>query len=621
MPIVTVSVLLTTFKDSLLKLFSDVKTEVEFFIDNGLSEYIESIQAKFAYTKTFLYRNETVKFSDIFFPVSLKINNKGKKITTCEDLFKNSQFATIIGTAGSGKTMLMKHFFLTSIDNSYKIPIYIELRNLNDYDKSFTEFIYEVIFNNKLSPDQKILERLLATGQFILLLDGYDEIYSDRKNKITNDIDKFIDRYSKNHFLISSRPSSGIESLPRFNNYFVQELSNTEVFEFIDLVLKGNAEKDLATKIKDVISKSFDNEYSNFLRSPLLLSMFILTFNTYPELPKKKSKFYWNVFDTLANKHDTFTKKAGYQHERKTKLHNEDFEKILQWFAFKSLFQGKLNFDSHYFSTTLTQIKASLNYEFSVPDLIQDLTLAVSIIVIDGIEYRFPHKSLQEYFCASLIKDQSNDAKDKIYKSKLPSYVKGSTGGFDNFWNLCYELDLISFIKYFLIFHLERFKDQIKNEDKVKQLKNYFKVSGFGDAISFSNDMVGFPAGLQYITSFAVYVAIMKYLGMGDIMEQLSLNNAFQTPLFDLISDTKIATYKAYLINNVHYLSNGTDDSDIHYLVFHDHWNKNIESLLIQGKLEERLEEILQSIDLKIKELEEVVKSVEQVTDDLLNLD
>ena len=377
MALATILSLIGTFKEQLISACTDVKNEAEFFLNGGLPTYIESIESKFLNTKTFLYRNENVPFYDVFFPVSLRNGNVKKKVTTYNELFGTSRFVTINGTAGSGKTMLMKHFFLTSIRDYYKIPLFIELRNLNDYEGSLTDFIYEVIFNNRLSPDKRILERLLESGSFILLLDGYDEIYSSKKNKFTIDLDKFIDRYAKNNFVISSRLGSGLESFPRFDNFYLEELTTEEIFEFTDLVLKCNPDKNFAVKINGAIKKSVNSDYSNLLKSPLLLSMFILTFNSYPELPRLKSKFYWNMFDTLTTRHNNYTKTGGYIYERKTGLKNDDFEKILTCFSYISYFEQKWSFDTEYLNTTLYKIKQRLNYDFSIDDLIQDLENAL----------------------------------------------------------------------------------------------------------------------------------------------------------------------------------------------------------------------------------------------------
>jgi hypothetical protein len=624
MPIATsIITLIGTFKDPILKFFSDTKDEVSFFLDNGLSDYINSIYDKFVRTKTFLYRNETVPFYDVFFPVSLKIGPHVVKVTTYQELFGDSNYVSIIGNAGSGKTMLMKHFFLTSINDIYKIPLFIELRNLNDFDGSFAEYLTQVIFNNKLTPNKKILERLLETGEFIFLLDGYDELYSAKKNLVTSDLEKFIDRYSKNSFIISSRPNSGIESISRFNNYFVQPLTKFEISHFIDLVLKGNNDKELGVKIKSVISKPDNKDYNNFLSSPLLLSMFILTFNTYPELPKKKSKFYWNVFDTLATKHDSFTKKGGYQHERKTGLQNEEYDEILRWFSYLSLFEGRFNFDSQYLTSKLNEIKANFKYEFNTEHLIEDLTLAIAIILVDGIEYKFPHKSLQEYFCAMLIKDLPADKKEKLYKSKFHSHSRASNGSEENFWNLCMELDKPSFTEFFLIDKLKEFKSFFEGHTPEGRFKILCGLSDHSVQVCLGDDDdddTDFLSSYTYLTSVRVYDSLLKYLSIPTLLQFTFHELSLQLPI----------EVNHYLKQNVDRLEEvkesgeNNDDDEMQVLAYHasliELWSHNLWNIINKSNFPILLEDILESVDSKIVELEKSLEEESKLAGNLLDL-
>lgn len=126
--------------------------------------------------------------------------------------------------------------------------------------------------------------------------------------------------------------------MSRFQNYYVNELDDTEIKQFIQKQLSIVSESDLSMKIIEVIDKPESQAYKEYLRSPLLLSMFILTFKQFPDLPKSKNKFYYNVFDTLITKHDSLSKRGGFQHERMTGLQNEDIEIILKWFSYLTLF-------------------------------------------------------------------------------------------------------------------------------------------------------------------------------------------------------------------------------------------------------------------------------------------
>lgn len=312
--------LIGTFKDQLLNLGNNIKDECLFIYKNGLIDYINNFYEKYSSIKTFIYRYEKVNFYDIYYPIKIRNYELYLKENDFDEIFKNYQYLTIIGNAGSGKSMLTKHIFLSSAENCKHIPIIIELRNLNDCKETIEEYVTKIITQNKISPNDKITERILKEGNFIFLLDGYDEIYSEIKNKITTDIENFVDKYYKNIFIVTSRPVANAESLSRFDNFEVQSLEEFEIHEFIKMQLSLQENDELERKIMYEINKHENDEYREYLSSPLLLSMFIFTFNNYPELPKQKSKFYWNVFDTLCSKHDSFTKAGGWQHERKSGL-------------------------------------------------------------------------------------------------------------------------------------------------------------------------------------------------------------------------------------------------------------------------------------------------------------
>ena len=467
------------FKEPIKEIYNDVKDEYLHFFENGLTEYTMQFLDKFSQTKTFLHRNDRFEFYDIFFPVDIKDLSKRKTFNSLNtnNFFKESNYVTIIGNAGSGKSMLMKHLFLASINSGKRIPIFIELRYLNDFKGNISDYIHDILFKNKIARNEKIVERLLKEDYFLFLLDGYDEIYSNRKDSITKEIEDFIDKYSKNHFVVTSRPGANAESLERNKNYRVQQLNSKQIKSFIKLQLDYVEEKeDSIKKILEIIEQNSNQEFKDYLSSPLLLSMFLFTFNSYPELPKKKSKFYWNVFDTLSSKHDSLTKKGFWQHERKSKLQSEEIEKILEWFSYISLFKGQYSFDDNYLYKTLNQIKESLKLNCDVNDIIYDLTVSISILVKDGLEYKFPHKSLQEYFTASLISKLPPDKKQGLYKEKMNQLKRFTFGGNQSLFNLCFELDKVSFSKDFILKNSNELIKPLNNLKGKEFICKYFKV-------------------------------------------------------------------------------------------------------------------------------------------------
>lgn len=448
--------LIATFKQELLKVGSNIKNELDQCLDKGLQKYVENYKSKFRYTKTFIFRDNQVDFYDVYFPLTLRYKDEKIEIpNSIDNLFKRHRYITVLGYAGSGKTMLLKHCFLSCLKYSGQIPIVVEFRNLNSYEGTLLNYIQEYVFKMNIAKNNNILDRLLDAGKFTFLLDGFDEISLSLKERRISELDSFIDLYPHNNYFLTSRPDSNAENLQRFENYYVCKLGKKQIEEFINLQVNLiNDGGILEKKILDLIGKRENREYLSYLSSPLLLSMFILTFSNHPELPKQKNKFYYNVFDTLYSRHDTVSKSGGYVHEKKTSFEKNMFETVLKWFSYISFVNYKYNFDRQFLTETFQKIKETTNLNFIIEDLIYDLSVSISVLIKDGTLYTFPHRSLQEYFTALLISGMNeNVKKEKIYNKTINKF------GFDNeynLWSLCEEMDRYCFVKYFLLERLDK---------------------------------------------------------------------------------------------------------------------------------------------------------------------
>jgi hypothetical protein len=74
---------------------------------------------------------------------------------------------------------------------------------------------------------------------------------------------------------------------------------------------------------------------------------------------------------------------------------------------------------------------------------IQDIQIAIGILNKEGLDYTFPHRSLQEYFAASYVEKLDIENKKKFYR-KLKSDVSENYSSLvsrDHFFNLLSEID------------------------------------------------------------------------------------------------------------------------------------------------------------------------------------
>lgn len=481
-------------------------------MQEDIDKYIGNFSEKFSNIKTFLF-NDRVPFYKVYFPLTLERKHSLIEVPDMPDtLFEKNNFITILGYAGCGKTMILRHLFLSACERSSKIPIVVELRKLKEYEGNLKEYISEKVFNFKLSQDDTIYRRMLGSGDFLFLFDGFDEISLGQKDSITQDLEDFVDLFPKNFYLLTSRPGAGAETLERFENFYVKGLSNSQVQEFIDKQLSienSDENNELSVKIKKALLEADGTAYMKYMSSPLLLSMFILTFNEHPELPQRKSNFYYNVFDTLHSKHDAKSKAGGYQHEKKTKLSEDNIRRVLEAFSFVSYLQSVFEFSSQYIHTTLAQILKPLKMDYDIDELIYDLSVSVSILLQDGTSYTFPHRSLQEFFAASYIANSREESKVIIYGERLRNTI---TLGSQTFWELCEELDESCFTQYFLIPIMEEYVKILKecNDPNLSLpgniLYNYLHLTHVFVPNSIDSEII------RVLSKINIYRAVLRYL-------------------------------------------------------------------------------------------------------------
>lgn len=551
--------IISIFRDEILRIAGSQVDELRQSLDDGLNEYIVSWRDKINQVKTFLFDENPVNFEDIYVPLSLK--TVGEKVIQIPDdiknLFKGGNCISILGHAGSGKTMLMKHSFLKALDKGTYIPIIIELRRLDTVHLTLSEYISSAVFKLHLAKNLSIFNRMMSQGRFLFFFDGYDEISLGNKDSRTSEIEEIVDSYPNNLYWLSSRPGAGAENLERFRSCHVCDMNDDQVRCFVKKQTKLTDEDydTIANKILKAIFQSNNSNISEYLHNPLLLSMFILTYRYNPEIPKRKSDFYYNVFDTLCVKHDTRSKSGVYLHDRKCKFEKDQYLQILRYFSFMTFFNGKYLFDVSYLNRKLSDIKSKYGLDFDNDNMIYDLSVAIAILVKDGIEYSFPHRSMQEYFAADLISTlQDNIKKDIIYKEVIKKNY-GSDGF--NFWTLCEELDELCFQSYFLIKNLNELEKILtkKREDTVNVKHTVFLnlMEAFNIEISVNKrglSSVRYTSSLpstvsRYVLGHNSMIDAIFYWGMKysqevlEFLDEVDMKNDFNVDIKPLQSVNK----------------------------------------------------------------------------------
>lgn len=387
------------------------KFKVDFKL--AFCDYTTNAYEKHSKIKTILYSIEPQPLYEVFEVPSLQKKRAAETILARETsaVTNLSHFILLEGNGGIGKSMLLKHLYLSALTEKMFIPIFVELREINELKDDYK--IEELILSKIMSLDNLIqkqcFEYALETGCFLFLLDGYDEIKINKQEAFIRKLEAFCDRFAKNHFIMSSRPSSEFIEFQRFTVLTARPFSLQQA---CSLVQKTRLQEDLKKRfLADLKTKLYD-KHRSFASNPLLLNIMLLTYDNYAEIPQKLHLFYSNAFETLYYKHDAT--KGGYRREQKCKLAYNEFRNVFASFCFLTYSQGKYEFSHDEIEWYLSKIIQISDIKFQIEDYIFDLVGSLCVICREGIYYRFVHRSFQEYFCAVFLKELPDNQMTQI---------------------------------------------------------------------------------------------------------------------------------------------------------------------------------------------------------------
>ncbi|WP_185968809.1 NACHT domain-containing NTPase [Carboxylicivirga sp. M1479] len=382
-------------------------------------------------------------------------------------ILSHNNKSVITGTAGAGKSILLKYLLIDALKEKKQVPVFIELRHEDGTEMSLMDSVSSNLECFGLNLGQKYIEKAFRTGQFILFLDGLDEVNSEKREQIVNELDEICKEYPLTSVLITSRPDGYLAELQNFTIYKTQPLSKDQSMLLVD---KLPADELIKTKFVGDLESGLYEEHTSFLSNPLLLTIMLLTYGYSTEIPNKRTVFYNQAFEALFQRHDTM--KGAYKRRRETSLDIQDFGKILSVFCIQTYDDGKVQFSKQEALKYLDKAKELINIDFDSDNYLNDLVQSVCIIVEDGLFLTFSHRSFQEYFTALFITNADSKMKQRLLEKYRAEIID------DNVYELCHEMDA-EFIEYDVIypFLLKLFEDlKIKKNIGITHYARYIKL-------------------------------------------------------------------------------------------------------------------------------------------------
>ena len=380
----------------------------------AFSNYIESATEYYSTKKTLLYAEKPHPFEELYVCNDLRTHRtrfSGSQISETNVVISNadidkleaeSKYIIIEGTGGIGKSMMMTHLFLSSAQyyaDGEKLPILLFLKDYKDDTINIVDFIWKSI--RMYDPDvrQSSVIEVLESKKAILLMDGLDEIQSLSRNSFDRDLEAFIKSYPGNTIIITSRPTNSFISYSKFSVFDIEPLSLEQAIELVKKLEFWD--KSAQENFLRALEESLYSTHWQFASNPLLLTIMLMTYSSFGEIPAKMHVFYSKAYETMSRLHDAT--KGSFQRPLHTKLTPEELAKYFSKFCARTYTDEVLEFSELTFTQYMKKALkgAGTNVE-SIPakNFLMDLTDNLCIMYCEGGRYYFIHRSFQEYFAA-----------------------------------------------------------------------------------------------------------------------------------------------------------------------------------------------------------------------------
>ncbi|SBT60930.1 Predicted NTPase (NACHT family) [Plesiomonas shigelloides] len=390
--------------------------------------------------KTIWQVDKSVNLNEFYYPSNILVEDKVIQVDSL-DVFPENGKVVIQGTAGQGKSILLRYLTGVALRKSKVIPLFVELRKITDRTDLPT-LICQSLSELGIQATETELEYIYSSNKFTLLFDAFDEIPDKNLKDTLIHIENICAKYYRQQVIITSRPGAEIQKVPSFDVFNLEQI---ELSDFKPMLLRffNNDEVTVHQIMKSLHENN--NEIISLVTTPLLLTLLAITYKTYNKIPTQLHEFYENIFHVLVNRHDAT--KPGFRREYKSNLNERELEDLFCGFCFYSMIEGKTSLSRQEALKVIKKACEFLNItpssEFS---FLSDCIKNTCLLLEEGFNYHFIHKSIREYHSAKFISGSPNELKERFYTMAKESIQKYRV-----------ELDFLSVIdehyfnKYFLL--------------------------------------------------------------------------------------------------------------------------------------------------------------------------
>jgi hypothetical protein len=364
---------------------------------------------------------------------SIQIDNSQKSFETFTTPNTKS---LIFGPPGAGKSTWTKWLQRESIGTKWiGLCIRVELRRFSTGPLlSLNDLIRDAVgihFIEDLT-STKINEWIRNRNLFIVL-DGFDEIRPDERDRIFDWINELISKAQKCPIILTSRPITTDHLIKPGNDWKrwnILRFNNEQIINYMErwyshVPIISNSDRNVnCKKLADIWMA--DSSIEPLTSNPLLLSTLLMVNHLDGRLPSGRSELYKRYISGMLDLWDD----RRHVFARNIQLSIEQKRHLLHGLAIYMFLIGQEQIDKQSIFSWLDKFIGKMNIK-QTPDTILDMFVERTGLVNGPGIYEFVHKNIEDYLIAEAILegDQLDDSGYRIDQSML--FIKRV----DDSWN------------------------------------------------------------------------------------------------------------------------------------------------------------------------------------------
>jgi hypothetical protein len=322
------------------------------------------------------------------------------------------QYLMVLGGPGAGKSTFLRRMGLEALKGekgAYKsgyIPVFVDLKMFNKGEINIEKTIAEEFRICGFPSPEESTQKLLQQGKLLVLLDGLDEVATDRMNEAISQIQNFVDAHKQNRYIASCRVAAYRHNFRLFTDVAMADFDDAQIKQFIDNWFRR--EPDIAEDCWQKLNSDDHTAAKELTQTPLLLTLVCLLYQRSRKFPTNRSTLYERALRVLLE--EWAAEKGIPQDDLYEGLDTKRKEMMLAEIAHDSFQQNRLFSTRREIADQIEQLlKEILPDEKGVngSTVLRSIEVQHGILVerADGI-YSFSHLTLQEYLTAQHIDDQ-----------------------------------------------------------------------------------------------------------------------------------------------------------------------------------------------------------------------